>query len=64
MGPFKIMNLEIKEYSSLEVRFGTKLKTNNEEEKEKSLPDFGVIFPYLTRGLMPQISGNSYVSKI
>ena len=64
MGPFKIMNLEIKEYSSLEVRFGTKLKTNNEEEKEKSVPDFGVIFPYLTRGLMPQISGNIYVSKI
>ena len=37
---------------------------HNEEEKEKSVPDFGVIFPYLTRGLMPQISGNIYVSKI
>ena len=40
MGPFKIMNLEIKEYSCLEVRFGTKLKTHNEEEKEKSNENF------------------------
>ena len=42
------MNLAIKEYSCLEVRFGTELMTNNEDDKEKSLPGIVVSFPYLT----------------
>lgn len=42
------MNLALKEYSCLEVRFGTKLNTNKEDDKEKSLTST-VIFPYLIK---------------
>lgn len=66
MGYFKKINLSIKEYSRLEVRFGTQLKTNNKDNKKEITARHCGNLSILdkTEKVMTKFSKNNYVEKI
>lgn len=66
MGYFKKINLSIKEYSCLEVRFGTQLKTNNKGNKKEITARHCGNLSILdkTEKVMTKFSKNNYVEKI
>lgn len=66
MGYFKKMNLSIKAYSCLEVKFGTQLKTSNKDNKNEIIARHCDNLSILdkTEKVMPKFSKNNYVEKI
>lgn len=56
--------LQSKNLSFKEVRFGTNMKTNNKNDKEKSLPDIVSLSIPENQKVMPKFSTNNCVEQI